>query len=85
MEAIVSEIKQFIAKKARVAPEELSNGTEIAGGRTIPSLAVLELVIHLEKLYQVEIGGDEIVEDNFKDVAALAAFVQRKRKTAVVS
>ena len=45
----------------------------------IDSTGILELVAHLEGAYQLSVPDDELVPDNLDSVAAIAAFVARKR------
>jgi acyl carrier protein len=45
----------------------------------VDSLGVLDLAEFIEKTYGVEIGDDELLVDNFRSLAAIAALVERKK------
>jgi len=60
---------------ASVAQEELMLAREPAG---LDSVAVLRLVVALEKEFAIIIGDADIRADNFRSLDALIAFVQRK-------
>jgi acyl carrier protein len=47
----------------------------------VDSVGVLDLVAHLETAFQITIVDEDLVPDNFRSVASLAAFVQAKRAT----
>lgn len=44
----------------------------------IDSLGVMELVDMVEKIYGVELQDDELLMDNFRNLAAIAAMLERK-------
>jgi acyl carrier protein len=45
----------------------------------IDSMAILKLVGFLEEAFGIETDDDEMVPENFETLAALCAFVERKR------
>jgi acyl carrier protein len=48
----------------------------------VDSMGAVELVAFLEDRFEISIPDDEIVEDDFSTIAAIAGFVIRKRLTA---
>jgi len=48
----------------------------------VDSMGAVELVAFLEERFGIAVPDDEITEDNFGTVAAIAAFVARKRPSA---
>lgn len=78
METIINEIKRFISKKTRIPVDEITNSVELLNSGVISSLAVLELIMHLEKIYKIEIGGDELTPKNLKDIQSLATLIHSK-------
>lgn len=45
----------------------------------LDSMEVLELIHHLEQDLGIEVGPDDITEDNFKTAAAIAALAEARR------
>jgi methoxymalonate biosynthesis acyl carrier protein len=48
----------------------------------ISSMFALQLVVHLEDEYDIEIVGAELSRDNFSSVQAMSAMVMRLRSSA---
>ncbi len=44
----------------------------------LDSMAVIELVVALEERFGVNIGDDEITDETFASIGALAAFIEAK-------
>jgi methoxymalonate biosynthesis acyl carrier protein len=53
--------------------------TDLFADGTVSSLLAMELVVHLESTYGIAIVGPDLVMDNFRSVAAMAALVRRLR------
>lgn len=45
----------------------------------IDSLALMGLISHIEKTYQIKVGDDEVVKENFSSLPRLVHFVTKKR------
>ena len=45
----------------------------------VSSLFALELVVHLEQTFGVEVSGEELMLDNFRTVRAMTDLVERLR------
>jgi acyl carrier protein len=65
------------------AAQQLGAATPLIGaGLSLDSVAVLELVVALEKEFRIEINSDELLKARaLRTVGALAEFVQLKVKT----
>ncbi|MGW0890100.1 acyl carrier protein [Saccharopolyspora sp. NPDC002578] len=68
------ELLDFLAAKTRTNWEP-DRDLFAAGG--LSSLFVMELVVHLEKSFSVEIVGPDLRLDNFRSVRAMAGLVRR--------
>jgi len=74
------EIREFIAKNFYAANvETLADDASLLDQGVIDSTGVLELVAFLERTYAIEVADDEIVPENLDSIAAIAAYVRRKR------
>lgn len=56
---------------------EVGEDTDIFATGLVSSLFALELVVHLENAFGIEIGGPELKLDNFRTVVAMSALVER--------
>jgi acyl carrier protein len=48
----------------------------------LDSAALLEVVVSLEEAFGIAVGVEDVTEDNFRSVAAIAAFIERRRGEA---
>ncbi len=63
--SIATEIEQFIV-------------SEIAQGRGIDSLGIVELISFLERSYSIKVADEDLDPENFRSVDTIVAFVARK-------
>jgi acyl carrier protein len=61
------------------APDSLKPDDDLIGSGILDSLAMVNLVTHLEKHYGIVVGAEEMSPDNFGSVSALARFVAGKQ------
>jgi acyl carrier protein len=71
------ELLTYIKTELAQGKPDIGPETNLAG--VVDSTAVMEIVVWLEGKYGLEVEVDDITPDNFGTVAALAAYV-RKRK-----
>jgi acyl carrier protein len=62
----------------RKVPEGFDADQELLESGILSSIAVVELVSHLEEAYGISINIDDIVPDNFGSLKVLSGFVDRK-------
>jgi acyl carrier protein len=77
---IQADIVAFLASKSRIPVNQLDGATGVYGSGYFSSLAILELMSHLEGRFGIQIAPEELVEDNFKDIATLVGFIRAKRQ-----
>lgn len=79
-ERIEDRLKRMIVDRLflKLAPEQLEEEKSLIDGYGVDSVSLLELVVGIEEEFGVVIADDEFKVDNFKTVAALAAFVRSK-------
>jgi acyl carrier protein len=66
-----------------IAPQDIDPDEQLVGGRfEIDSIDVMELVILLEKDYQVFIDSKELGAEVLKSVRAMADFIEAKQGSA---
>jgi acyl carrier protein len=81
----------FMDTIRRFVLEDLAAGTEfttvgdsdslVANG-LIDSLGIFKLVAFLEEAFGIRIADDEILQENFRSIEAIATFVMKKRESA---
>ena len=72
------EIRRFIEEEL-LEDEPLSEVDPLVSQR-LESLAIEELISHLEELFDIEFEDEELVAENFMSLDVLASLVERKRK-----
>ncbi|HEY3174748.1 MAG TPA: phosphopantetheine-binding protein [Candidatus Polarisedimenticolia bacterium] len=53
----------------------IRENTRLMGGPLLDSIAVLELMVHLEETYGVTIAAEEITPDNFGTLGSMTRFI----------
>ena len=77
---IKDSVRQFITTNFYVADAtKLTDEASLLDQGIIDSTGVLELVGFLESEYGIQLADDEIVAENLDSIAAIIAFVQRKK------
>lgn len=61
---------------------ELRPETQLLQSGLIDSLGMVDLVAYLEQSFSIAVDDDDMVPENFETVAAISAFVERKRAGA---
>jgi acyl carrier protein len=83
METIIKRTRQHIAESIlMVSSTPLGGDDSLLAQGILDSLAVLELVEFLQREFQIQIGGDELLPENLDTLNRIAAFVARKRLNA---
>ncbi|MFJ4918736.1 acyl carrier protein [Streptomyces sp. NPDC088725] len=73
-EEIEQKVSAFVSD--RVGAEVPADQDLFASG-LVSSMFAMELVVHLEQAFSVQILGDDLKRDNFRSVAAMTALVTR--------
>jgi acyl carrier protein len=68
-------IKTFAEKLNVEAP---TVETDLVNAGLLDSLALVELLLHLEQEYGVQISLDELAIDNFRSISSIAQFLQHQ-------
>lgn len=56
----------------------IGDDDSLIGSRWLDSLKIAELVVFLEKQYQLTLDADDLTPDNLDSINAIAAFLERK-------
>jgi len=65
-------------KRSAIDPEE-----DLLVGGVIDSVSLVELVAALEGEFDIELGDEDVVMDNFQTVTAIEGLVESKRQDAI--
>ena len=75
---IQEKILEFFREKKRA--EGLAYDTDLFKGKFIDSLFALEMVLYLEDTFHIKLRNDDINEENFRTIDAIAATVERAQQ-----
>ena len=80
---ITDKVSRYLSE-ARGLPDdfELRPETPLLQSGLIDSLGMVDLVAYLEQSFSIAVDDDDMVPENFETVAAISAFVTRKRAGA---
>lgn len=72
-----------LARQLEISPEELTESTNIVSDLGADSLDLVELIMELEKTYNIIITNDEA--GDITTIGAIAAFIDRKLREGAAS
>ncbi|MBO3682750.1 acyl carrier protein [Streptomyces sp. NEAU-YJ-81] len=75
-EEIEQEITAFILGRVKA---EVPADQDLFASGLVSSMFAMELVVHAEQAFSVQILGDDLKRDNFRSVEAMTALVLRLR------
>ena len=81
-EEIEPVIRAYLASSARHAAngaERLSVDFPLLTTGILDSLNLLGLIVHLETVFSIAMGDDDLVPENFESIRSIAVFVASKR------
>ena len=82
MEGLKREVRQFLAGTLHRKVEGVGDGDSLLESGVIDSMAVLEIVGHIEQQYRVTVSDDDMMPENFDTIEAIAAFIASRRDGA---
>ena len=76
-----AELKEFILRNYLLTRDlsRLGDSESLTQRGILDSTGALELVLHLEERYGVQVADEELHPDNLDSVEKIAAFIERKR------
>lgn len=79
-EILKTELKQLIVERLflNIAPEDIEDDAPLMDTYGIDSVALFEIIIGLEEVYDVTMEDEEFSLELFENVNSIAEFVQRK-------
>lgn len=78
-------LRAFIASNFYVPKgQSIEENTSFLDNGIIDSTGVLEIVAFIEREFEIDVKDHELVPANFDSLAALSAFIHRKKDTAHV-
>jgi acyl carrier protein len=77
---VKEQVRQYIAENFMFSDDgcSLSDDTSFLEEGILDSTGVLELVMFVEQGFNVAVGDDEIVPENFDSINQLATYISRK-------
>lgn len=76
-------LRNFIAEKTYMKPEQIDDDTALFEEGIFDSMGLLSLVNFLEDEFQVVTSDVELVDENFRSIDTIAAFMKRKQAVTV--
>jgi acyl carrier protein len=83
MDTVQAKLKEFLSHFFR--NHELGVDEDIFASGFVNSLLAMQLVMFVEKEFDITIENDDLDIDNFRTINSIVALVERKRDSAAVS
>ena len=79
------ELRDFVLNEIMRGEDagQLDNEDNLIDSGVLDSMAMMQMVTHLEKTYAIKVETDDLVPETFQSIKALSDFVARKQKTDV--
>jgi len=79
-----NELREFVLNEILRGEDAgpLSNEDNLIDSGVLDSMAMMQMVTHLEKNYGITVEANDLVPETFESIRALADFVARKAKNA---
>lgn len=75
----MEELKKIISEITFYGIEKIKEDTHLFEEGIFDSLGFLSLISFLNEKYGIEVENDELSEENFGSIKAIAAFIERKK------
>lgn len=79
-EAIASHLREWLRNTFMkgAGADAVKDQTRLLGGDLVDSIGMMELVVHLEERWAIEIPADEVTPGHFGTVGNLARYLARR-------
>jgi acyl carrier protein len=81
LDLIEDEIRRYVVARAAergVDAEDLGRDDSFVDRHVLDSLALLDLVMHVERSAGIDIPGEDVVPENFGSLAAITEYVRSR-------
>ena len=75
----IEQLRNFISEITFTDHEKIKEDTLIFEEGIFDSLGFLSLISFLDEEFGVEVGNDELSEENFESINAIVAFIAKKK------
>lgn len=72
-------IRDFLQKEVIKTSDDVGNIGDLVTSGAIDSFDMVKLMVFIDKEFGVKISQEDLTEENFSSVSAIAALVMRKR------
>ncbi|MBI4698011.1 MAG: acyl carrier protein [Nitrospirae bacterium] len=78
---IEDDLRSFIFKEilSGADPASISGDTELLEGSILDSFSILKLASHMEDIYKIEVGLDDLIPENIGSLKKMEAFINSKK------
>ena len=79
--SVAAEVEKFIVEEIALGTgvDSVGHDDDLLAQDVIDSLGIVELVAFLESRYEIDVGDDDLLPENFQSVNSVVAFVAAKR------
>ena len=78
---IEQEIRNFLTEKFLFGRSEALNDDLPLLGNVIDSQGVIELIVFVQKRFNIEVDDEEVTGDNFASLKSVVAFIEKKQRS----
>lgn len=79
---LIESLKSHITNDLLEDSIEFDSKTNLFDSKIIDSFKILVLVLYIEEEFGLSLGADDLTEENFQTLTALAALIQSKKNSA---
>ena len=71
-------LKEYLQKKIADQNMSLAFDTQLIVSGLLDSLAILDLIEHVEELFNLKLTDDEMIPEHFNSITTLASLIEKK-------
>ena len=75
----IEQLRNFISEITFTDSKKIKDDTLIFEEGIFDSLGFLSLIGYLDEEFGIEVSNDELIEENFESLKAIAAFIAKKK------
>ena len=82
--AVSQRVREYVAKKSYTDMSKVKSETLLFREGIFDSMAFVLLIDFLEENFSIKIKDNDLIEENFESIAAISAFVERKKAGVLI-
>ena len=76
-QSVETKLLAFIKTRGK-SRANVTADTDLLESELLDSLLLIDLILHIEEIYGIQLGGDDVDPSNFRTIAAMVNFLHKR-------